>query len=97
MSANQGSISGYVNCGMDRDGHQLVIYLLAVSEIEVKPSVEVATTKPVELVTLTYLQGRVRALNAEHSKGFLVAAGMRKPEISGIIVPDHGVGRLGIN
>ena len=82
MSNDQNRILGYVDCGKDDDGFQIVIYLPAVAEIEVQQSDDG------ELVYLTYLQGRTRELGPQHSKAFLLGVGMRQPESSNLYVPD---------
>lgn len=86
--ADQNRIVGYVDCGKDAGGSQVVIYLPAVAQIDVKPVHWTEGEGTFEQVTVTFMRDRELVLGPSHSKAFLIGCGMRSPESKSIIVPD---------
>ena len=98
MTENGAKSVGWTDCGKDSKGKQVYVNLFGLRHIEITNADNdmfnraAQTPKGSELVALYY--GGVREpilLNAEHSKQFLLAAGLRKPQSDIIVMPDADV------
>jgi hypothetical protein len=69
------NVEGWSNCGVDNAETQTLVNLLALRQIDIKK------VNGVEIVTLHYgYSEKPVALNAEHSRNFLISAGLRQVE-----------------
>lgn len=88
MSA-QATVTGFVDCGVDATGKQTVIFVPAVSQVDV-----VQGDKPGEELVTLHMNTRIVTLGPTHSKEFLIKTTLRSPDSGSLIVPEFGK-RLG--
>jgi len=80
---------GWVDCGFDTDGKQVYVNLLTLRHIVIKPGAGGLEAPEGEMVTLRYMAVEEPVqLGAEHSREFLIKAGLRKEESSSLWTPD---------
>lgn len=81
-------IAGYIDCGEDSDRVQVVIYLPAMVDLEIKTIAIRGDEVVEERATIRYMHDVTRTLNGQHTAVFLEKIGLRQPKSNRIVVPE---------